>query len=96
MPVGDQASTATVDTALTTLTVGVRDLMAQIETIAMWVNQSGGAAFLETLGYDAADADTALQALASLSTLSAVYFGTAAVATPQSFHGKLAPFWAGR
>jgi hypothetical protein len=87
MSVGGQGSSATVDSALTNLSVGIRRLMQGVANLNTWITGEGnGIAYLEQLGYSSAgdpqnpggisDAQMALNYIGYLNTLSGVYYGT--------------------
>lgn len=106
MSVGNQASSSTVDIALTDYSVQLRDLMQDISNLSVWVNgQGNGLAFLEGLGYSNAanpnnpggvsDAQLALNMISYLNTVAGVYYGTATQATTFDFNQELSQLWAG-
>lgn len=97
MAVGGQATSATVDVALTNVAVQMRAVMQQAVNLSTWINGQGtGLATLEALGYTAADAATALSMISYLNTVAGVYFGTASQGTAFDFNQELAQVWAGQ
>lgn len=96
MSVGGQISTATVNQALTDLSVGMRNLMTQVQDTYQYVTASGGITFLEGLGYTAADAQSVMTYLGYMNSVAAVYFGSGTQATASNFNAALAVLWAGQ
>lgn len=104
MSVGGQASTATVDTAITQLSLGLRNTMQSITNLSMWINgQGNGLATLESLGYDSTDAQSALTAISYLNTVAQVYYGIVQQggsggtgATAFNFNQQLSQYWVGQ
>lgn len=102
MPVGDQSSSTTIDSQITSLSLALRNLAQNITNLNIFINGQGeGQATLETLGYDSADATTALQAISYLYTIAGVYFGTIQAggtggtdAIDFDYNSALAPYWA--
>lgn len=89
MSVGGQGNTGTVDSSLTNLAVGVRELMEDVTNLSTWVQQQGNSNLqqgLINLGYSTApstlnpggvsDAALASNLLGYMTTLSGIYFGT--------------------
>lgn len=87
MSVGGQASTNTVNGALTSISVGMRNLMQQITNLSTWVNgQGNGLQMLVSLGFAStantsnpggvSDAQLALNMIAYMNTVAGVYCGT--------------------
>ena len=77
MTVGNQATSAGINQSLQSYAVAVRAIMEQIKDFNTWVNgQDQGLAFIEAAGFDAADAQTVLNLIGYLNTLSGVYYGT--------------------
>jgi hypothetical protein len=104
MTVGVQASNGTIDQQLTSLSVGLRNIMQNISNLSTWVNgQDEGLAFLESTGYDSGDAATALSMIAYMNTISGVYYGTVqqggsngTAATNFNFNNELSVLWGGQ
>lgn len=97
MSVGGQASNATVDQKLTDLSVSLRNVMHQIRNLSTWINgQGNGLTMLEGLGYNATDAQTALNQISFLNTVAGVYYGTASQTPAFNFDNELSQLWAGQ
>jgi hypothetical protein len=74
----------------------MRDVLTDVSDLSLNVNgQGGGLAFLESVGYTAGDAATALAAISYLNTISGVYFGTATQGSDFNFNQVLSQYWAG-
>lgn len=107
MTVGAQANTGTIDNTLTTLSLGLRDLMDQINSLWTFVgNGADGtpATVLAGIGYDntntdapgdQSDAAYASYLITMMNTLAQIYYGQTAP-TAYNYEGALAPLWAGR
>jgi hypothetical protein len=106
MPVGQQSSANNVNNQLTTLAIGLRDVMHQIAELSEFVNgQGNGLAVLQALGFGStanpanpggvSDAQQALNMLSYLNTPAAVYFGTATQTSAFNFDQELSQLWAG-
>ena len=96
MAVGGQASSSTVDQALTDLALGMRNLMTLVKQKYEWVTAMGGVTWLETAGYSAQDAATVMSLLGYMNGIAAVYFGTGTQASTSNFDAALAVLWAGQ
>ena len=104
MSVGNQGSSDAVNQAITQYALGMRNLMQGITNLSTWINGQGdGQTYLESLGYDSADASNALSAIAYLSTVSGCYYGTVqqggtggTAATTFNFNQELSQYWAGQ
>jgi hypothetical protein len=97
MSVGGQLSVSSVNQSITGLSVQLRNTMQAVVNLSLSVNgQDTGLAILEAAGYDAADAQTALDAISYMNTVAGVYFGTAAQATDFNFNQELSQYWAGQ
>lgn len=96
MAIGNNVSSDSVNQTLTSLAVGLRDLMTIIKQRYEFISASGGVTFLEGLGYSAGDAATVMTMLGYLNGLSAVYFGTGTQAAASNFDAALAVLWAGQ
>jgi hypothetical protein len=95
--VGNQASSGSVNNAITSLSVQMRGVMQAVSDLSTFVNGQGtGLATLESLGYDSTDAQTALNMISYLNTVAGVYFGTASQATEFNFNQELSQMWAGQ
>lgn len=96
MSVGGQVSTGTVDSTLTNLAVGMRNLMVSVQQAYEFVSASGGVTFLEGLGYTSADASSVMTYLGYMNGIAAVYFGTGTQVSVSNFNASLAVLWAGQ
>lgn len=87
MSVGGQATFGTIDSALTNLSVGMRNMMQGIANLNTTVNgQGNGLAYLNKIGYSTvptsdnpggvSDAQLALNMISYLNTVAGVYHGT--------------------
>jgi hypothetical protein len=107
MSVGNQASTGTISGALTAFSTNLRDTLLGVQNLSVFVNgQGNGLTALENIGFSNAanpdnpggvsDAQWALNAIAYLNTVAAVFFGTATQAAEFDFNNALAPLWGGQ
>jgi hypothetical protein len=97
MTVGSQMTSEVVDANITTFSVQLRNLMTAINNFSLNINgQANGLAYLESIGYSAADASAALTAIGYLNTPAAVYFGTATQDSDFDFNQELSQYWAGQ
>lgn len=104
MTIGSQAGTATIDQQLTSLSLGMRNLLQQVRDLNTFVNgQGNGLSFLESLGFSSGDASSALTFISYLNTIAGCYFGTVqqggsggSGAIDFNFDNALAPLWAGQ
>lgn len=95
MSVGQQISYSQIDIQLTSLSIALRNLMQQIANLSLYVNgQDNGLTLLEGIGYDATDAQTALNMISYLNTIAQIYLGTATQATEFNFDQELSQLWA--
>lgn len=106
MPVGNQATEASINQAITAYATQLRDLMQNIANLSMGVNgQGAGLAYLQGVGYGGSsdplnpgsisDAQYALNMISYLNTVAGLYFGTATQSAEFSFHQELSQVWAG-
>lgn len=95
MTIGQQADTASINQALTSYAVQLRNLCEQIGDFNLFVAQLG-APGLEAIGFDAADAASVVSQAAVMNTMTALYMGTATQAAEFDFNNALAPLWAGQ
>lgn len=104
MSVGGQIGYGAIDSAITNLSVGLRNLTQQIANLSLYINGQGtGLATLETLGYDSTDAAAALTAISYLNTVAQIYYGNlqqggtgGTGATAFNFNQELSQYWAGQ
>ena len=107
MAVGLQGNNATMDQALTSLSVQLRNTMYSISNLNSWVNGQGdGLTVLAALGYSTvpsstnpggvSDAQFASSMLSYLNTMAAVYNGSAAQTPAFNFNQELSQLWAGQ
>lgn len=97
MSVGQQTNSSTIDATLTSLAIRIRELMDAAQNLNTLVSSGGNVlAFLESIGYSAADAATAQTLIGYINNLQGVYHGTATVAAPFNFDNALSPLWAGQ
>lgn len=108
MSVGEQATKAGMDQALTQLAVQMRNLMQQVQN--EWTNVNNGAAgtpaaVLVQMGYDNTNSDApgaqsdaayADYVLNTMNTMAQVFFGNATQADTFNFYNALAPLMAGQ
>lgn len=106
MPVGGVIGSDQINNLLTSLSVGLRDVMHEIANLNLAVNgQGAGLAYLESVGFSAApnpanpsgesDAQYALNMLSFMNTVAGVYFGTATQTPAFNFDQELSQVWAG-
>lgn len=95
MPVGPQIQSTQVDNILSSLAVRLRDLASDILESSAYLNNLGLAG-LETAGYSAADAQTALNDIDFMTTIAQVYKGTATQAAEFNFENALTSLWGGQ
>ncbi len=104
MPVGSTMGSSQMDNILSSLAVRLRDVMQDISNTNLSVNgQGAGLTYLESIGYSGvsnpanpgsiSDAQFALNMIAYLNTMAAVYFGTAAQTPAYNFHQQLSLLW---
>lgn len=107
MPVGSVIGSSQMDNMITSAAVGLRDVMQVISNLNLSVNgQGAGLSYLQSIGYSGtsnpanpgsvSDAQLALNTIAFLNTVAAVYFGTAAQTPAYNFHSQLSMVWAGQ
>jgi|SRR5579872_5587013 len=97
MTVGSQPSSTGMDQTLTGLAVQMRNVMQQISNLSTNVNgQAQGLSFLESIGYDTADAQLAQNLISYMNTVAGVYYGTAVQATEFDFNQELSQLWGGQ
>src|ERR1700728_2501678 len=78
MTVGVQLNAVAVNQLITNLSVAMRDVLTDVSNLSLNVNgQGGGLAYLESIGFTAGDAATALAAISYTNTIAGVDFGTA-------------------
>lgn len=102
MSVGIQPSASQIDTNITILANSLRKIMEQLNDYAKQINGLGQSG-LETAGYAAADATTALQIIGYYSTIVGVYYGTVQQggsggdgASTFDFDNALSQLWGGQ
>lgn len=93
MSVGGQASSATVDQALTDQALALRNWAFRAKNLQ---EEFGTLAALEALGYSAADAQTALSFINFMNNIASVYYGTGTQPTASDFDSAFAQLWAGQ
>lgn len=95
MSVGAQTTNFTMDGTLTTLAVKLREIMTDIENLNTQVTSGGNTlAYLESIGYTAADAQTASTYITLMAEIQQAYFGLANIPAANNFNSGLAPLWA--
>lgn len=101
MSVGNQSSVQTVDNILTSLAVQIRTICDQIRIQQTFLTNLGVSG-LEALGYAQADAESVLNYMGYLNTISGVYYGLVQQggsggtgASLYDFDNALCPLWAG-
>lgn len=96
MTVGQQASSSVIDSQLTQLALALRDILQRVANFNTEINgQGNGLAYLQSIGYNATDAQDALTLLGYLNTIAGVYYGSATQATDFNFSNALSVLWAG-
>jgi hypothetical protein len=95
MTVGNQATTASINTNLSNLAVNLRSNLQAVLNFQQFV-VSLGTAGLEALGFDAADAATVLSDASYMNTVAQVFFGTGTQSAEFNFNNELCPLWAGQ
>lgn len=93
MGVGPQVQFGVIDTDLMNIALAWRKVAAQSSNLQ---KQFGTLAALEAAGYDATDAQTALNFINFMNNLASVYYGTGTQATASNFDVAFAPLWAGQ
>lgn len=111
MTVGVQPSNGTIDSILTNLSVGIRDMMALATNLSTEINgQGNGTAVLANIGYSTvpsatnpggvSDAALALEYIAYFTNVAGVYYGNipsgAGTAVSFNYNQALSPLWGGR
>lgn len=96
MSVGGQISSVTVNGMLTTLAVGMRNLLTSVQQQYLFITASGGVTFLESIGYDSADAATVMTLFGYMNGIAAVYFGSGVQSAESDFDSALAVLWSGQ
>lgn len=107
MPVGSQATVASINQSITSLSVQLRELTHQMQNLSTSVNgQGNGLAYLESIGFGSAanpanpggvsDAQLALNMISYLNTVQGVVNGTASQATDFNFNQELSQCWGGQ
>lgn len=100
MTVGMQATTASINQALTSYSINLRNDLANIANFQEFV-VGLGAAGLQAIGYSAADAASVLQYASYMATIAEIFAGTfgqapaGAAAAAFNFGNALAPLSAG-
>lgn len=96
MAVGNQASEASINQALTSYSVQLREICQNILNLQQFLNGAAGLglAGLEALGYSQADAQVVLSMASYMATIAQVYDGTATQASLFNFGSALSPLWA--
>jgi|SRR5215472_12792721 len=96
MPVGQQSTDTQINGLLSLLSANMRNVCTQMKNLNEQINGGGnGLAYLESLGFSAADANSVIQYIGYFNTLSGVYFGTATQTPAFNFDNQLAALWAG-
>lgn len=107
MPVGAVIGSDQMNNIITSLAVGLRDIMRRIYNTNLNVNgQGAGLAYLQSIGYSnvsnpanpgsVSDAALALSMISYLNTVAGVYFGTATQGTQFNFDQQLSEVWGGQ
>jgi len=107
MPVGMQATSATMDQTLTTLSVSLRNVMSEIRRLSTQVNNGVGGTptqVLTAMGYsntnsdapgNQSDASYAAYLIGLFTTITALYYGTATQPATYDYDNALSALWAG-
>jgi hypothetical protein len=95
MTVGPQLSAAQVNAQLSQLSIGLRDACRAAANFQEWAVTTG-AAGLEAIGYDSADASTVLNLANYMNTIAAVFFGTAGQASEFDFDNAISQLYGGQ
>lgn len=100
MAVGQQLTSAQVNTLLTAYALAIRNDCQNIADLFTSINEYGGdtglVAGLEAIGFDSTDAATASNLLGYMNTIAGVYGGTATQASEFNFANALSILWAGQ
>jgi hypothetical protein len=95
MSVGNQASTGSINSQLSSMAISLRNILTSVEQFQEFVVAQGQSG-LEALGYDSTDATTVLNMASYMNTVAGVYFGTATQGTQFDFDNALCGLWAGQ
>jgi hypothetical protein len=95
MSVGQQATSAGINTQLTSLALNLRAACRAGANFQEFI-VGQGLAGLEAMGFSPADAQTVLNMASYMNTVSGVYFGTVSQGTNFSFDNALSQLWAGQ
>lgn len=95
MPVGNQATPASISQALTSMAVSLRNDCQNIANFQEFV-VTLGLAGLEAIGFDSADAQTVLNMASYMNTIAGVYNGTATQGSEFNFGSALSMLWGGQ
>lgn len=93
MTVGAQAGSAAVDQTLTNLAVQLRQWAHAAKNLQA---EFGTLAALQAAGYNATDAQAALNFINFMNGIASVYYGTGTQATASNYDAAFAPLWAGQ
>jgi hypothetical protein len=94
MTVGNQASQASVNQALTSLALALRDVMQNIQDVSNYVGSVGPAGLI-ALGFGSADVAPIQAFIGNMNSLAVIYGGGASpIGLPFNFEANTYPLWA--
>lgn len=93
--IGNQPSQSGLNAQLGQLAINVRNDMQNVLNLFEYVNGSGGATFLQGLGFNSADATAYFNTLNYLQTVAQVFNGTAAQTPAFNFASAVSPAYGG-
>lgn len=95
MSVGTQATAASINQALTSSALNLRNVCTQIQYLQTFI-QTLGTAGLEGIGFSATDAASVVELSGYLNNITAVYYGTGTQQTASNFDQALSVLWGGQ
>lgn len=96
MAAGIQATEAGINLKAGQLATGLRDIMQQVVNFQAWLSTQTAATLEANYGFSAGDAATLISAMGNLSTLAAVYSGTATVPSEFNYEANSNALWGGQ
>jgi hypothetical protein len=91
--IGDQADQGRINIQLSSLALQLRNWAIQVQSQAAFLNKLG-AAGLEAIGYDAADAAAVIQQIDYMLTVAQIYAGNATQPSAFNFQDATCALWA--
>lgn len=95
MSVGIAASAQSVNAAVAQFALDLRNTFQQIQNFESWLSASGGATFLQGIGFTSADAATIVSTVGNLDQLRQIYQGLANLATAFNYEANSNTTWGG-